>query len=187
LSVGFVFGYGSLVEMPDKRSGERAAGGRSSRARLHGWRRGWGVAMDNAETIPGYKYYVAPDGERPDVCVAFLDMRPERDAWVNGVCVPVGLAELEQLDRRERNYHRIDVTAAIEPAIGPTWSYAGRVDSRARYADAAATGRAVVASEYLERVERGFLELGVDAWDEFVRSTAAERPPLRRLCRVDVR
>ena len=58
------FGYGSLVGVP----------GRGRVGRLHGWRRGWGVAMDNAVTVPGYKVYVAPDGSRPDVCVAFLDI-----------------------------------------------------------------------------------------------------------------
>src|ERR687894_1532691 len=40
----FVFGYGSL-----------AAGFAGRRARLHGHRRVWGVAMDNRLDIPGYK------------------------------------------------------------------------------------------------------------------------------------
>ena len=38
---------------------------------LHGHRRRWGVAMDNAVDLPGYKAYVDPaTGERPAVHVA---------------------------------------------------------------------------------------------------------------------
>jgi gamma-glutamyl AIG2-like cyclotransferase len=142
--------------------------------------------MDNAVTIPGYKYFVAPDGSRPDVCVAFLDVHPQPGAAVNGVCVPVDLDALALLDERERNYERIDVTVAIEPVVGPTWVYVGRAESRERYAAAAAEGRAVVASEYLAAVEHGFRSLGDEAWAEFGAGVEDHRPPLRELRRVDV-
>jgi gamma-glutamylcyclotransferase (GGCT)/AIG2-like uncharacterized protein YtfP len=155
-------------------------------ARLHGWRRGWGAAMDNAVTIPGYKYFLAPDGSRPDVCVAFLDVHEDDAAAVNGVCMPVDAATLAALDERERNYRRVDVTVAVEPAIGPTWTYVGRPESRARYAHAAAAERLVVASEYAATVERGFRSLGDGAWAEFASRTDDHRPPLRELRRVDL-
>lgn len=62
----FVFGYGLL-----------AAGVRGRRARLEGYRRVWGVAMDNRVDIPGYKSYRRrDDGSRPAVYVAFLDGLP---------------------------------------------------------------------------------------------------------------
>jgi hypothetical protein len=140
--------------------------------------------MDNAETIPGYKCFVAPDGSRPDVCVAFLDVHEDGAASVNGVCVPVDADALAALDERERNYRRVAVTAAVEPAAGPTWTYVGRAESRARYADAAAAGRLVVASEYAAAVEQGFRALG--QWAQFAASTEDHRPPLRDLRRVDL-
>jgi hypothetical protein len=142
--------------------------------------------MDNAVTIPGYKYFLAPDGSRPDVCVAFLDVRTDAGATVNGVCVPVDAETLAALDERERNYRRVDVTTAVEPAIGPTWAYVGHTESRARFADAEAAGRLAVASEYAAAVEHGFRSLGEDAWAEFGGTTDDHRPPLRELRRVDV-
>ena len=45
--MALVFGYGSLAE---PRAGRPL--------RLAGWRRVWGVAMDNRVTIPGYKYFL---------------------------------------------------------------------------------------------------------------------------------
>jgi hypothetical protein len=152
-------------------------------ARLQGWRRGWGVAMDNTQTIPGYKLYLDADGGRPDVCVAFLDLVEAPGAWVNGVCLPVDDEALAALDARERNYERREVTVA--PSPGRTWAYVGRPAGRARFAEATAAGRCVAARAYLETVERGFRALG--AWEDFVASTDdSARPPVRELRRIDL-
>ena len=135
----FVFGYGSLVgEHPD-----------AAPAELRGWRRTWGVAMDNAVTIPGYKIYLDPDGSRPDVCVAFVDVEPAKGASVSGVCFP---ADLARLDRREHNYERVEVTGDIAEPPGRVWTYAGRADSRERQRLARAAGRAVIAAAYARSV-----------------------------------
>jgi hypothetical protein len=169
-----VFAYGSLA-------GTRADG---YPARLHGWKRGWGVAMDNTVTIPGYKYYLDADDARPEVCVAFLDLEEAPGAWVNGICMPVSAGGLRALDERERNYQRVEVTHGVDPVIGRTWAYAGRAESRERFAAASAAGRCVVAGGYLEVVERGFRALG--EWDEFEASTGGVRPPVRELRRIDL-
>jgi hypothetical protein len=139
--------------------------------------------MDNTVTIPGYKYYL-DRGERPDVCVAFLDVEEAPAAWVNGVCVPVDQAALRALDDRERNYDRMEITPAVEPAIGPTWTYVGRDASRARFAAAVLERRCVVARAYVEDIERGFR--GHGGWEDFVATTVGHRPPLRDLQRVDL-
>jgi hypothetical protein len=139
--------------------------------------------MDNAVTLPGYKYYVAAGGERPDVCVAFLDIEEHDDAWVNGICVPVSEQTLQALDARERNYERVEVTRAIEPLVGRTWAYAGREDSRRRFAAALLSARCVVARSYLDTVEEGFRARG--EWEAFEASTYGARPPVRDLRRVD--
>jgi hypothetical protein len=140
--------------------------------------------MDNTVTIPGYKYYLDADNTRPDLCVAFLDLAQEPGAWVNGICVPVNEAALHALDERERNYERVDVTHSVEPLIGRTWAYAGREDSRRRFAEASSGRRAVVPGAYLEVVERGFRAVG--EWDEFEASTGGVQPPVRALRRVDL-
>jgi hypothetical protein len=140
--------------------------------------------MDNTVTVPGYKYYLEADDSRPDVCVAFLDVEPVPDAWVNGVCMPVNAEALRVLDARERNYERVDVTRQVDPMVGRTWVYAGRAVSRQRYADATAAGRCVVAGAYVDVVERGFRALG--ELDDFEASTIGVRPPVRDLVRVDL-
>ena len=144
-----VFGYGSLLE-----------GAAGTPCRLPGHRRRFGVAMDNRRTIPGYKYYLDPEGGRPEVFVAFLDVAPERGAAVDGVVVEV--ADLEAVDARERNYRRIEVTDALDAdAGGPVWAYAGLPEARERYERAAAAGTAVVARVYLDSVRAGFAAYGL--------------------------
>ena len=93
MSAGHVFGYASLVGADGLRP-----------ATLRGHRRVWGVAMDNTVDLPGYKRYLAPDGSRPALCVAFLDVVPDASASVEGLCVPVDGDALAWLDDRERNY-----------------------------------------------------------------------------------
>ncbi len=62
---GYVFGYGSLV----------AEGEGCHVAVLRGYRRVWGVAMDNSVDLPGYKCYrLRADLSRPAVFVAFVDV-----------------------------------------------------------------------------------------------------------------
>lgn len=102
----FVFGYGSLAADLD-----------GTVARLRGHRREWGVAMDNSRNLAGYKHYLLrSDASRPQVYVVFLDLVRDAGSSVNGVLVPVDAAALNALDRRERNYQRVDVTGAV--AVG---------------------------------------------------------------------
>ena len=160
----FVFAYGSL-----------SAAGEGRPCRLPGHRRVWGVAMDNRRTLPGYKYYLRPDGSRPEVFVAFLDLVREPGAAVDGVVFEV--PDLGAVDARERNYARVEVTGALD--AGPVWVYLGLDDARERYTRARAAGSAVVARAYLEGVRAGFAAHGL----EF--DTAPEVPVVD-LDRVDV-
>ncbi len=167
----FVFGYGSLMRRP---------GGIP--CHLLGHRRAWNVAMDNRRTIPGYKYYVDPDtGERPPVHVTFLNIYAAAEGRVNGLAFPLTAEELDQLDRRERNYDRIDVTRSLDVDLGGTvWTYLGSADARERFA----AGTPVVAEDYFEAVLEDFASAG--SLDEFEQSTDRLTVPLRRLTRVDL-
>jgi hypothetical protein len=140
----FVFGYGSLA-------GEHPG---CPVALLGGWRRVWGVAMDNRVDVPGYKSYrLRADGSRPAVFVAFVDIEPDPGSAVTGVCMPVGEGDLVTLDRRERNYDRVDVTDAVRGDVpGRVWAYRGSDAGRARLREGLAAGCAVVSRVYLDGV-----------------------------------
>jgi cation transport regulator ChaC len=166
----WLFGYGSLLP-----AGVAALPRGAVPCRLSGWRRWWGVAMDNRRDLPGYKHYRTPEGARPDVMVAFLDITPAADGLVNGAAIPVDEAELPGLDRRERNYRRVEVGDSLDTRLpdGPVWAYIGLHASRERAAIGRREGRLVVARSYYERVAEGFELLGQR--DAFARLTA---PPL---------
>lgn len=164
----YVFGYGSLAGHP---------GG--ALARLPGHRRTWGVAMDNSDDIPGYKHYETPDGGRPAVRVCFLDIEPDPDTTVNGVVLP--LERPDQLDARERNYVRRDVTELIEGAEGRVWTYFGSPEARSRRRH----GQPVVSRAYLEGVEEAFRRLGDEQHRAFLESTDLDTVPVCDLIRVD--
>jgi gamma-glutamylcyclotransferase (GGCT)/AIG2-like uncharacterized protein YtfP len=136
-----VFAYGSLV-------GLEPAGP----CVLRDHARGWEVAMDNRETIPGYKFYVdAETAERPAVYVAFLAIRFEPGASVSGEVFAVNDEQLAALDRRERNYDRCDVSEFLE-VDGRVWAYVGSEAGRERCAAGRAAGTAVISAEYLASV-----------------------------------
>ena len=138
-----MFGYGSLAA---------EQGGVPCRLREH--RRGWGVAMDNRETIPGYKVYLDPEtGERPHVHVAYLSITPHPGEHVDGCAFPVTDEELAALDERERNYERRDVTAQCD-LDGRVWAYVGSAAGRRRLDEGRRQGTAVIARCYLEKVRR---------------------------------
>jgi hypothetical protein len=176
-TVGHVFGYASLVAAPSV-----------TRAVLQGHRRVWGVAMDNTVEVPGYKIYALPDGTRPPLAVAFLDLEEADGAQVDGVLLAVNTAELAALDARERQYKRLDVTDLINPARAtPVWTYIGRAPGRARVA-AGRVGAAPVAIQrsYAALVDAAFTRLGEDALTRFRASTEPPPFPVLDLTRIDL-
>jgi hypothetical protein len=158
----FVFGYGSLAaELPFVPSRELRDEGFI--ADLPGFSRGWGVAMENARDLPGYKYYTAADGSRPAVFVSFLDVAPVGGAAaVNGLCLPVDDDQLARLDGRERNYARVDVSGRIQARGARVWVYTGTSAARERLRGARNDGLAVIDATYLSAVESAFAALGAD-------------------------
>jgi hypothetical protein len=95
---------------------------------------------------------------------------------------------LAALDRRERNYDRVEVTDHVfregRPVGATTWAYRGTPAARARYAQAAAAGLAVVQGEYKTSVEAQFRAR--DLWEKYRASTRAPECPVVDLERVNV-
>lgn len=179
----YVFAYGSLVR--DLADGDQPA---RHEAHLRDHRRAWNVAMDNSVSLPGYKYYLdLEDRSRPEVFVTFLNLLAAPGHRVNGMLVPVSAQELVELDRRERNYTRREVTTSIEPAAGGrVWSYFGKPEACQRFATGLRAARAVIDESYLERVRAGFEALSGDGLAEFEQSTDPHGCRTRKLLRVDL-
>jgi hypothetical protein len=181
----FVFGYGSLVlNLRERPSRAPDPGGFVTH--LGDVRRAWNVAMDNRADLPGYKYYLAPDGSRPAVFVAFLDVVPSPGSTVNGLCRAVAEEDLPLLDRRERNYTRVEVTDRIAAPLGRTWIYVGSADGQQRLRRGRDAGSAVVTREYLDRVMGGFEALGPDELRRFDATTDPHPFPVVDLERIDL-
>jgi hypothetical protein len=175
---GHVFGYGSLVGLPGVR-----------RATLRGHRRVWGVAMDNAVAVPGYKVYESPEGARPAVAVAFLDLEADPGRDVEGALLAVDDATLAALDARERQYERIDVSGVVSPApdAGPVWTFVGRAPGRARVAAGrAGTAPVLIQRAYVDLVEAAFAALGDGALERYRASTEPPPFPVAELARIDL-
>ncbi len=119
--------------------------------------------MDNRRDLEGYKYYTDAGGRRPAVYVAYLDLVPaptDREARVNGLCLPVDDALLAQLDRRERNYERTDVSDRVTAGEARVWAYLGMAAARERLAEGRRTATAVIDAGYVRTVRAGFAALG---------------------------
>ncbi len=170
----YVFGYGSLV-VP---GGEDPAAPVPLPCAVRGFRRTWGVAMDNTEDLPGYKHYLdARTGARPDVRVAFLDLEEASpgETEVGGVASWVEERDLPALDARERNYRRIEIDERLDRDLPPpVFAYVGLPESRAR----TRARPVVVARDYLDAVRAGFAAWGEEALTAFESSTAAPPGPI---------
>jgi gamma-glutamylcyclotransferase (GGCT)/AIG2-like uncharacterized protein YtfP len=181
----FVFGYGSLAALADGVAPSRTPRAEGFVCDLRGYRRQWGVAMDNRRDLPGYKHYTDELGRRPEVFVCFLDIESDARGSVNGLCVPVDGRRLAALDRRERNYERVDVSASVEAGGARVWAYVGARASRMRMRWAMAAHRAVIDGRYLEMVADGFRALGEGEFERSAPSLAPGLLPVVSLTRHD--
>lgn len=189
----YVFGYASLVGA-DKRLIVDGREYRSVGGRLRGYRRHWGVAMNNWEGSDAVKHFLDPEsGERPRIRVAYLDLYEQPGGAVNGLALPVDPARLAALDAREVNYERVDVTAAFEPegALPPSvggsyggyqvFTYLGLAAAHERCRQGAADGNVFVRRGYVRDVRDAFASLAPDALHEFDRTTDPLPFPERNL------
>ncbi len=172
--VVYVFGYASLVARPEPGA---------TLGRLRGYRRRWGVAMNNWEGGEGVKHWLdRATGERPRIRVAYLDIYEQAGSAVNGLALPVDVERLRALDARELNYERVDVTASLEPEVdGRVFTYVGLDAARERCRLGVAAGDIFVSRDYAAGVRRAFERLAPDALTEFDHTTDPLPFPERNL------
>lgn len=186
----FVFAYGSLMD-PDSlaRTLPEVSVADCVPAVCRGRVRTFGVAFPNDGSQPD-KAYVDADGRRPEV-VLMCELSGVPDAWVNGVCVPVGTRELAALEHRERRYLLTDLTGFVAPyagagvITGPVLAFVGR----AEFTSARAVARGFVSMGYLRTVQAGaaYWDRAVPGFEnDFVATTRMPSArQLRPLTRVD--
>lgn len=187
-----VFGYGSLVNRDNLKKYFASLGIDVRQAKavdLHGFRRNWSVAMDNRDTIPGYKYYVdEASGERPDAYVCFLNISAASGTTTNGLAFEVPPDILPELDKRERNYDRIDVSPFISGAPDgyTVWAYVANKAGEKRYLQGQAEQKLLIDAHYKDDVEKAFQSFGESEYQRFLTSTDFPPVPVRKLCRINL-
>jgi hypothetical protein len=181
-SIDYVFGYGSLVELGEPLLKDGHVFPPLS-GRLRGFRRFWGAAMNNWEATEAEKHFVDPDsGLKPRIKVAYLDIEERQGSSVNGLAIPADAARLAELDLREINYRRIDVSTAFEPTVPRrVFTYVATEAARDRCRDETSDAAIHVSREYVDRVRRAFAALGGDALAEYERTTGPQQFPERDL------
>jgi cation transport regulator ChaC len=157
----WVFGYGSLVSPTSLAStiGRTVAPDDIVAAHLHGYGRRWNYGS----------LHLRGDWRHDDIdvqqgVVISLGLVPTESEHCNGVAVRVTDAELAQLDRRERDYSRTDVTDLIEADLSPVGrrivTYVPRTSAVERYEAARDERRAAIRRSYWDLVSQAFAELG---------------------------
>jgi hypothetical protein len=180
--IDYVFGYGSLVDLTEP----LLVGGRLFPAlpgRLDGFRRGWGAAMNNWEATEAEKHFVDPSSDlKPRITVAYLDIEEWPGGSVNGLAIPADARRLEELDVREVNYRRIDVSSRFQPPIPHrVFAYRGTDAARKRCREAGSDAEIQVSRQYVARIRSAFTALGPGQLAEFDRTTEPLSFPERDL------
>lgn len=161
----FLFGYGSLMNV---RSASRALGRSVAVTRL-----------DVVDLLEHRRTWSAKDliySERlgREVSAVFLDLQTSPGQSLNGILLPIEEGDLRQLDLREKNYERIDVTEHIVMKGGgrpnrAVFSFMSKRSCRT-------TGDEVelyVLQNYVEMVTAACRRLGPSFFREYQRTTEA--------------
>ena len=187
----FIFGYGSLVDvhsLSQYLGRQLRSPSDFTYCHLKNFRRCWNVAMDNRVDLPGYKHYIEREtGRRPASFVTFLNIRPHPGTTILGILFRVGDRELHLLDRRERNYTRIEVNRALDRAVrGSVWTYIGLPEAKHRYRQGLNQNSAIVSQDYFNKVYTAYTSLGRAALANYTATTDTLAVPIVALDRRDI-
>lgn len=173
----WIFGYGSLVSPASMAGtiGRPVATEDVAVAHLDGYGRRWNYGsmhlrgdwhIDGTAIVQGL--------------VVSLGLTAADDESCNGVIVRVTNDELAQLDWRERDYERTDVTEQIRlehgGRRGRVMTYVPRPSAIDRYESARDAGRAGIRQSYWELVAAAFQDLGGDHPERYAATPAPDVP-----------
>lgn len=173
----WVFGYGSLVSPASMATtiGRTVAPGDTAIAHLDGYGRRWNYGSLH---LRGDWHHDGVSVEQG--LVVSLGLVTADGETCNGVIVRVTADELAQLDWRERDYERTDVSDLIrlddERRPGRVMTYVPRPSAIERYETARDGGRAGIRQSYWELVNAAFGELGGDHLDRYAATPAPDVP-----------
>lgn len=186
----WVFGYGSLVSPTSLgstlgRSPERGVDFLA--AECDGWERRWNYGHPMTGST-----YSGADVDRIDTVIA-LGVASVSGACMNGIIALVNDDELERLDRRERNYDRVDVTDGVRLLESGPWdhdndrviTYVPRQSALDIYTEARDRGRAGIEIRYWNLVNDAFDLLLPGEGDRYRATTPAPDVPVLDVSRVD--
>ena len=184
----WVFGYGSLVSP----TSFGATLGRELRpgvdfleAEVDGFGRRWNYGVMHTEGTS-----VEEDGSSRTWTIVALGVVASAGEHVNGVVGWVDDGELARLDRRERHYDRVDVTARTTVhggtsggRRGPIVTYVPRPEARRHFESARDAGSAAIERRYWHLVDGAFAALGPDRRARYHATTPAPGLPIVELAR----
>ena len=189
----FIFGYGSLVNVKNleqylKR--ELKPNSDYTICNLKNFQRCWNVAMDNQIDLPKYKYYRNRNTkERLDSFVTFLNIRRDPNQTISGILFRISDTELENLDLRERNYNRIEITDQLSIKVqGNAWTYIGLQEAEQRYQKGLSKGNAMISRSYFNSVHNAYFLLGSEEYANYIATTDKPTVPIVNLevCKVNI-
>lgn len=181
----WVFGYGSLVDphsLGTTLHRPVSVGDDFVEAELTGWGRRWNYGVGHV--VGAWR---SSDGELvSDGVIVALGLVAADAERTNGIVARVNDTELAYLDRREREYDRVDVTdcvTAVAPVLGldRVVTYVPRASAIERYEAARDSGRAGIRSTYWGLVDAAFAVLGHDHLLRYRSSTPAPDIPVVRV------
>lgn len=186
----WVFGYGSLVSP----ASFGATLGRELRpgvdffeAELAGFGRRWNYGVMHTEGTS-----TDVDGSAATWTIVALGLVRSDEEHVNGVVGWVDDTEIEALDRRERHYDRVDVTASATVHASPAGpglpvvTYVPRPEARRHFEAARDGGRAAIERRYWDLVDGAFAALGPDRHARYHATTPSPGLPIVELQRRPV-
>ena len=181
----YVFGYGSLVnvDLLEQFLNRKINPCDWKLCNLNGFRRIWNIAMDNYLNLSGYKYYIdSKTGRRLKIYVVFLNIYQVKQELVNGIIFKVTSSELKKIDKRERNYERININKFLDLNLTqPCWTYIGLKEAEIRYKRGLELNTAFININYYNNVINAFSSHGIGFLYRFKRSTANFEVPFINL------
>lgn len=184
MSGRWVFGYGSLVSphsFGHTLGRALQPGVDFFEAEIDGYGRRWNYGTSSMFTAP-----LRPGDEPQEWMFVALGVTAAVDETTNGVVGWVMESEFAELDRREREYDRVDVThlATLDPAAyefvgdAPIVTYVPRTGPVVAYEEAKVSGTAAITKRYWDLVDGAFADLGADRHQRYHATTPSPDIPI---------